>query len=133
MSYMLDSDTFSYLVREQTPVLAKVALIGSQNLAMSVISQGEVLFGLARRPLGNARQKRLLALLDAITVLPLTAEVATAYSRVRAALEGAGIPIGPNDYWIAAHALSLGVTLVTNNTREFKRVKGLKVDNWVAA
>ena len=66
-----------------------------------------------------------------VSVLPLSAAAGRHYGLVRAALERAGTPIGNNDLWIAAHALALGVPLVSNNLREFERVPGLKLENWV--
>jgi tRNA(fMet)-specific endonuclease VapC len=131
MSYLLDSDILSFLIRGNKEVEKKYIEIGSDNVAISVVSQAEILFGLEKNPLSAARQARVLAMIEEVTCLPISSEVAAAYSKVRAYLERNGIPIGPNDTWIAAHALSLGATLVTNNTREFKRVKGLKVENWI--
>ena len=66
-----------------------------------------------------------------IPILPLTREVGERYGTIRSELERSGCPIGNNDLWIAAHAFALGVALVTNNAREFKRIRGLKVENWV--
>ena len=70
------------------------------------------------------------ALTDLLPILPLVKGAAHAYSQIRAELESKGEMIGNNDLWIAAHALAAGLTLVTNNTREFRRVRGLKVQNW---
>ena len=66
-----------------------------------------------------------------VQVVPLTKEAGLRYGEVRAVLQRAGTPIGNNDLWIAAHALALGVPLISNNVREFERVPGLKLENWV--
>jgi tRNA(fMet)-specific endonuclease VapC len=131
MSYLLDSDILSFLIRGHRQVESKYIEVGSHNVYISVISEAEILFGLEKNAMSAARQARVLAMLEEMSSLPISSEVAIAYSKVRAYLELNGIPIGPNDTWIASHALSLGATLVTNNVREFKRVKGLKVENWL--
>ena len=96
-----------------------------------MICLGEIEFGLSLNPVGELKLARIQVMLEDIEVLQLDSLVARTYGHIRADLQKRGEPIGSNDYWIAAHALSLGATLVTNNVREFKRIKGLKVDNWV--
>jgi tRNA(fMet)-specific endonuclease VapC len=78
----------------------------------------------------RANHARIDALIEEIETLDFDLRAAAAYGRVRAQLEAGGTPIGPNDMLIAAHALSRGLTVVTDNTAEFGRVKGLKVENW---
>jgi tRNA(fMet)-specific endonuclease VapC len=99
---------------------------------MSLITFGELRYG-AQKSARNAESLVVLQrLTELIPVLTPTAEVGKHYGTIRADLEKSGMPIGNNDLWIAAHARALGVTLVSNNTREFDRVAGLSVANWAA-
>ena len=102
------------------------------DAVISVITYGELHYGAERsqqRPHALESLGRLVSLLP---VVPLPGEAATAYGETRAALEARGEMIGGNDLWIAAHAKSAGLTLVTNNEPEFKRVPGLKLQNWTS-
>lgn len=136
MMYLLDTNIVSYFLRGASPALSQRILNSTpEELAISTISAGELRYGLRRLP--PSRRSALLArqldgLLSAIPVQPLPADAAHHYGTARSQLEAAGTPIGGNDLWIAAHALALGMTLVTNNTREFARVEGLKLENWAA-
>jgi tRNA(fMet)-specific endonuclease VapC len=131
MKYMLDTDTFSYLVENVQTVVQRIRKLPDGEAGLSTIACGEVLFGMQKRDVGIVRRQRIEALLQQLPIVSLDYEVSQIYAQIRHKLEKDGHPIGPNDYWIAAHALSLGATLVTNNVREFKRVKGLKVENWL--
>ncbi len=131
MTYMLDTDTFSYLVKGSYPVQQAALKIDPDRIKISVVTQAEVWFGMQLHPPGAHKQARIRELFEGIEVLPLGSTVAAGYANIRAKLHKTGTLIGPNDLWIAAHALSTGMTLVTNNTREFKRVLGLKLENWV--
>lgn len=135
MTYLLDTNIVSHFVRASSPELTRRILESeADSLCISTISAGELLYGLGRLPASRRAQTlrhQLEAVFKAIAVVPLPAEAASHYGTARAALEKAGRPIGANDLWIAAHALADGLTLVTNNTREFKRVKGLMVEDWV--
>jgi len=101
------------------------------EVALSVITFGELHFGAAK----SQQRETVIAMLDELTAfLPVLAlpEIASReYGTLRAVLEAKGQPIGNNDLWIAAHAKSIDMTLVTNNEREFKRIPGLKLENWV--
>ena len=130
---MLDTDTFSYLVKEFLPVQQAALKIDPNRIKISVVTQAEVWFGMQMRAQGAHKQARIRELLEGFEVLPLDTEAAATYASIRAKLQKTGSLIGPNDLWIAAHALSKQMTLVTNNTREFKRVPGLKLENWVGA
>jgi tRNA(fMet)-specific endonuclease VapC len=130
MIHMLDTDTMSYLIKGQAKVEAKYRAIGSDSICLSVISEGEIWSGVSKNSPGQTKLTRMQLILESLSILPITSDVAKTYGKLRSQLEKDGQPIGPNDTWIAAHALSLGATLVTNNVREFKRVKGLKVENW---
>jgi len=131
MKYMLDTDTFSYMVNGVPQVLLRYAGVLDDDVGLSVISYGEILFGVSKQKPGVSKQKRIEYLLDQMPIALVDEGVAKYYGQIRSTLELSGKPIGPNDTWIAAHALSLGATLVTGNVREYKRVTGLKVENWV--
>ncbi len=137
MKYLLDTNIVSYFLREASPALNQRILDSSADaLGISIISAGELRFGLSKLPPSKRATElahHLNALLTAIAVLPLPANAAQHYGSTRAQLEAAGMPIGGNDLWIAAHALAQNMTLVTNNTREFERVPGLRVENWIAS
>jgi tRNA(fMet)-specific endonuclease VapC len=133
VKYLLDTDTFSAIARgAPTAVMTRLASMPTDDLALSVISLGEIAAGLAKRKPGAKQLRRIELLQSAFTPLPLTPAVVPVYASVRSHLEAKGSPIGPNDTWIAAHALEQGLTLVTNNVREFRRVPGLRVENWIA-
>lgn len=135
MMYLLDTNIVSYFLRGASPSLNQRILDSAPEvLAISIISAGELRYGLSRlRPSRRAAQLALQldALLTAVSVLALPPEAAQHYGTTRSQLEAVGTPIGGNDLWIAAHALSQDLTLVTNNTRDFERVPGLKLVNWV--
>ena len=92
---------------------------------------GELETGVEKSTHVERNRARLAAVVAGLEVVALDAAVSKTYARIRADLERRGQPIGANDLWIAAHALALGCTLVTNNTREFERVPGLRLENWV--
>jgi tRNA(fMet)-specific endonuclease VapC len=131
LRYLLDSDICIYLMKRKSPRLLARADRLSPSCAISLVVYGELRFGAASSKHRRAASTHLAALLEAIQVLPLTLEAAARYGEVRADLERRGTPIGANDTWIAAHALSANLTLVTNNEREFRRVPGLRVENWL--
>jgi tRNA(fMet)-specific endonuclease VapC len=129
--YLLDTNTLSALMHAPQGRLAqRIARAGEANVFTSVVVAAELRFGAMRK-----RSRRLGAELDGILAelqaKPLEAAAALPYGRLRAALEAAGTPIGANDMFIAAHALSLDATLVTDNEREFARVEGLRLENWL--
>ena len=130
MRYMLDTDFCIYAINERPPkVLQALRKHHAEGLGVSSITASELHFGVARtRSARNAKALgRFLAGLELADFDAAAAEVA---GQVRAWLAGQGTPIAPYDSLIAAHAQTLGVTLVTNNTREFERVPGLKLANW---
>jgi tRNA(fMet)-specific endonuclease VapC len=93
---------------------------------------GQLLYGAERSRQRNHALESLARLVSLLSVVPLPEEAAAAYGEIRAALEARGERIGGSDLWIAAHAKSTGLTLVTNHEREFKRVPGLKLQNWTS-
>jgi len=131
--YLLDTNICIY-IRQKRPeeVLRRFRKLRPGEAALSVITYGELLYGAAKsaqRVLALERLRELVTLLPALS-LPETA--AEAYGAIRAELETKGQMIGNNDLWIAAHAVVAGLTLVTNNENEFRRVRGLKIRNWAA-
>jgi tRNA(fMet)-specific endonuclease VapC len=132
LRYLLDSDICIYLMKRKSPrLLARMDRM-APTCAISFIVYGELRFGEASSKHRVAASAHLAALLEAIQVLPLPLDAASRYGEIRADLQRRGTPIGANDTWIAAHALAANLTLVTNNEREFKRVAGLRVENWLA-
>ena len=129
--FLLDTNILSDLIRNpQGAVAAQVAEVGEAEIATSIIVAGELRFGAERR--GSARlTAQLDAVLELLPVLPLSDDADVHYGRLRADLERRGTPIGANDMLIAAHALSLDATVVTDNLREFERVPGLATTNWL--
>ncbi len=128
--YLLDSDICIYLMNRRSPALVRRLDTLAPTCALSVIVYGELCFGQAASARRDEAAAHLAALLETIQVLPLPLDAALHYGEIRAHLERAGRPIGANDTWIAAHALSANLTLVTNNEREYSRVPGLRVENW---
>jgi tRNA(fMet)-specific endonuclease VapC len=132
MKYLLDTDTFSEMVKGLNPGIdQRLRTLHAEDPVLSVVTHGEIIFGASLRALTILARRRMDALLRVIRTLPLPAEAATHYGKLRAHLHREGTPIGPNDLWIAAHALAADLTLVTNNTREFSRVPQLRLENWV--
>lgn len=133
-SYLLDTNTVSYLLRDHSPALSSRLLnTAPEDLAISVITAGELRFGVQRLGAGRratALGQRLEHILESLATLPLPPEAGEHYAVTRAHLETQGTPIGGNDLWIAAHALAGDMTLITNNLREFQRVQGLRVEDW---
>ena len=130
--YMLDTNIISDLIRNPQGKAAKrIAKVGEDNICTSIIVAAELRYGCAKS--GSERLlKAVEDLLGEIDVLPLDVPVDAEYGGIRAELEAAGRPIGGNDLLIAAHAYATGATIVTANTDEFKRIRGLKVENWLA-
>ena len=131
--YLLDTNICIY-IRQKRPeeVLRRFRKLRPGEAALSVITYGELLYGAAKsaqRVLALERLRELVTLLPALS-LPETA--AEAYGAIRTELETKGEMIGNNDLWIAAHAVVAGLTLVTNNESEFRRVRGLKIQNWAS-
>ena len=132
-AWMLDTNALSELIRNPQGALAdKLNALDSDAICTSIVAACELRFG-ARRKGSAPLTQRVEQLLQALTVLPLDTPADEHYADIRVALERAGTPIGSNDLLIAAHARSRGLTLVTHNLREFERVPGLKVVDWLPA
>ena len=132
--YMLDTDISSYIMKRSNPmVLQRLQTVSMGDLAISAITKGELMFGVEVSPRKPQDRSALEAYLRHIEVLDYPGDTARHYAEIRAALKATGSMIGANDLLIAAHARCLELTLVTNNTREFGRVKGLALENWTLA
>lgn len=133
MQFMLDTNICIYVIRHRPPeVLAALRRHEAAGLGLSSITAAELFFGVAKS--GSLRNRSALnQFLAPLEIADFDRAAAAAYGPLRAVLEAAGTPIGPLDTQIAAHALALGVTLVSHNTREFARVPGLRLANWVVA
>jgi len=130
--YLLDTDTFVYIRRGRpAEAQARFQRLQPGEAVLSVITYGELLYGIEKKQVGPEPLRRLEELASLIHVMPLPAEAGRFYGAIRAALSIKGEMIGANDLWIAAHARAMDLTLVTNNEREFKRVAGLKLQNWI--
>lgn len=131
MRYLLDTNAcVDYLTGRHPRVVARLQSSSPEDLCLSSVVVAELRYGADHSSRRRAHHARIDALLEEIECLDFDVRAAASYGRVRAGLEAVGTPIGPNDMLIAAHALSRGLTVVTDNVREFRRVKGLKVENW---
>jgi len=130
--YLLDTNTFVY-IRRGRPVQARARFDRLQpgEAVVSVIAYGELVYGIEKKGVGPEPWRVLEELIQIIHVVPLPMEAANVYGSIRATLAKKGEVIGSNDLWIAAHAKMMNLILVTNNEREFRRVPGLKIENWV--
>jgi tRNA(fMet)-specific endonuclease VapC len=131
MRYLLDTNIVSDLIRAPDGRAASgIKVVGEALVRTSIIVAAELRFGALRR--GSARlMERLEAVLGVLEIVPFEAPADAVYGRIRTELELAGTPIGGNDLLIAAQAIALGDTMVTANEREFGRVQGLAVENWL--
>lgn len=130
--YLLDTNICIYLRQNRPPeVTARFRRLQPGEAVLSVITYGELAYGAERSKQRPRALESLARLVSLLSVLPLPEDAAMAYGQIRAALEFRGEMIGGNDLWIAAHAKSAGLTLVTNNEREFRRIPGLKIQNWI--
>ncbi len=134
MLYLLDTDTVIYILKRRPPsVAARFERLPAENVGISAISVAELMFGAEKSREAARSRQAVEKVAEILRVFPFDGNAASAYGRLRARLEQRGTPIGALDTLIGAHALSLRATLVTNNTREFARVAGLKVENWIDA
>jgi tRNA(fMet)-specific endonuclease VapC len=129
---MLDTDTASYVIKGRSPAVeSKLAEIPPSLVCVSVITRAELLYGLKRLPANHRLHLGVRQFLRIVRVLPWDAEAADFYAEIRHQLVMMGQPIGEMDMMIAAHSLSVGAVLVTNNTRHFERINlPLTLANW---
>jgi tRNA(fMet)-specific endonuclease VapC len=132
--HLLDTNILIYLMKQRPPGLAdRVDALAPHEIGMSFVSWAELLLGAER----SSRKAEVLLRLDALAVqipvlYPQGPQICRHYAEQVDRLKRAGTPIGSNDLWIASHALAEQAVLVTHNTREFQRIQGLKLDDWVA-
>jgi tRNA(fMet)-specific endonuclease VapC len=130
VKYLLDTDTCIYALKQNRAVLGELLMKSRDDVAVSVISEAELRTGAAKSA-SPAKTLRLVEnFLAPLTIVEFTSEDAAIYAQIRAKLERAGTPIGPLDTIIASQAVARNLTLVSNNEREFRRVPGLRVENW---
>ncbi len=132
MSFLLDTNICIYALKQHQAVLRRLLAERPVDVALSVITEAELRTGAAKSA-APAKTGRLIEnFLRPLAILDFTSDDARAYAHIRARLERAGTPIGPLDTLIAAQAVARSLTLVTNNDREFRRVPGLRSENWAA-
>ena len=130
-TYLLDTNILSDLLRNPGGSVARrIAEKGEQTVCTSIVVACELRFG-AEKKQSTALHTRVEELLSVLEVIALDRNADSYYAKIRNDLEVAGTPLGPNDLLIAAHAMSLDLTLVTANLKEFSRVSGLAVENWL--
>lgn len=130
--FLLDTNICIYIRRQRPPVvLARFQRLKPGEAVLSVITYGELVYNAEKSQFREQAMKRLAELAGLMPVMDLPSQAGQFCGAIRAALEAKGETIGNNDLWIAAHAKAAGLTLVTNNEREFRRVEGLKTQNWV--
>ena len=130
--YLLDTNIFiDILRRPDSAALKHLVRLSPDDVAISTITLAELEYGVCKSANPARNAQLLIKACTPIAILPFDNAAAGLYGIVRAQLEAKGSPIGPLDTLIAAHALSLKAVLVTNNMREFKRVKGLQLENWL--
>jgi tRNA(fMet)-specific endonuclease VapC len=133
MRFMLDTDScIAIIKRKPTGILQRLTSLEPGEAGISAITLAELRFGVAKSRERERNSEALDEFLLPLEIADFDESAAGAYGTMRASLESAGEPIGPLDTQIGAHALSLGVVLVTHNTREFGRVPGLAVEDWLA-
>jgi tRNA(fMet)-specific endonuclease VapC len=131
LRYLLDTDTVSFALRGIGEVGAHLVARHPSEVGISSITLAELRFGAERRQ--SRKLHRLIdTFIEAVAVLPFDEKAAAKFGSVGATLADAGTPIGQLDTLIAAHAMSLGLVLVTNNTRHFSKIRGLRIENWLS-
>jgi tRNA(fMet)-specific endonuclease VapC len=131
LQYMLDTNICIYVMKQRPEKLRERFDRFAEQLCISSITLGELYHGVEKSARRAENLHGLETFVARLEVLPFSPKAAAHYGQMRAELERAGRPIGPYDLLIAAHARAEGLTIVTNNTREFRRAPGLRVENWV--
>jgi len=130
MSFLLDTDTCIYALKQEPAVLEQLLSKSRDEILVSVITEAELRTGAAKSASPIKTLRLVENFLSPLAIADFTSEDAVAYAHIRARLERAGAPIGPLDTLIAAQAVARKLTLVSNNERKFRRVSGLSVQNW---
>ena len=129
--YLLDTNICIYFQQKRShELLERFRRLQPGDAGLSVITYGELLYGAEKSQHRGGAIETLTRTTSLLPVFPLPEDAAAIYGQIRATLESCGETIGGNDLWIAAHAKAAGLTLVTNNEREFRRVVGLRIENW---
>jgi tRNA(fMet)-specific endonuclease VapC len=129
--FLLDTNICIYIRRRRPPaVLERFRQLEPGEAVLSVITYGELAYGAEKSQFREQARRQLAELAGLLPVMELPMEAAEFYGSIRAALAAEGDMIGNNDLWIAAHARTAGLILVTNNEREFRRIQGLEIQNW---
>ena len=132
MKYMLDTNICIYLIREKSiKMLNRLRKIDTNDVCISSITLSELEYGIQKSNFPEKNKLALTEFLVPLTILPYDDIAASEYGKIRTYLEKEGKIIGSMDLLISAHALSLNLTLVTNNIKEFERIRKLKLENWV--
>lgn len=131
MAYLLDTDIFIAAMKAHPAVRRRLAHIPAEALILSPMVIGELETGVKQSTRVEHHRARLATVVAGLELAPLGAATSRAYARIHAGLEPQGTPIGANDSWIAAQAVVLDAILITENLREFSRVDGLRVENWL--
>ena len=130
--FLLDTNICIHIRRRRPPeVLTRFQRLKPGDAVLSVITWGELAYAAEKSQFREQATRQLAELAGLVPVMELPAQAGQVYGAIRAQLEVKGEVIGNNDLWIAAHARAAGLTLVTNNEREFRRIRGLKIQNWV--
>jgi tRNA(fMet)-specific endonuclease VapC len=132
MKFLLDTDSCVYALKQDRAVLDRLLSESPADVAVSVVTEAELRTGAAKSASPVKTRRLVESFLRPIAILDFTSEDAAAYAQVRARLERRGTPIGPLDTLIAAQAVARKLILVSNNQREFRRVAGLRLQNWLA-
>lgn len=132
IKYLLDTNILIYTIKNRPEEVRKTFNLHAGQMAISTITVGELIFGAERSAKPEQNLADIEGLIARLEVLDFDADAAIHFGQVRAELYSKGEPIGPYDMMIAGHARSKGLVLVTNNTKEFKRVDGLRIENWVS-
>ncbi len=131
MTYMLDTNICIYAMKQKPEkVLQRLKEVLNDGICISAITLAELEYGMKHSSNPAKNEQALLCFLLPLTILPFGPAAALEYGAIRAYLQSQGTPIGPLDMLIAGHARAEGITLVTNNTREFERVPKLQLENW---
>jgi tRNA(fMet)-specific endonuclease VapC len=131
LRYMLDTDICSYVMkRSHDALLRRLQKVPVSDVCVSVVTKSELLYGVEVSPRRQQDEAALNAFLNYAEVLDFPDDASSHYAQIRAQLKKSGKMIGANDLFIAAHARSLGLTLVTHNTQEFRRVHRLAIEDW---
>jgi tRNA(fMet)-specific endonuclease VapC len=132
MAYLLDTNAAIGLLKENPRLLGHVRHVGRSSLKLCAPVEAELWFGVAKSVRQEQNRSRLLTLLEWVPSLPFAGPATQCFGEIRAFLASQGTPIGPYDLQIAAIAVANDLTVITNNTREFERVPGLKLEDWLS-